>query len=168
MHYFLFDSQHPELSKFALFGPPCTQRVVWALERLNPIPTTRLIRGNVMPEHGCYRLARFKVGGSVSLQSSSQSDEYHYEPDHDLFKTVVCDLAETLSSPPSTVPEKQLLLRLARGSVWAVGASATTDMQALQVDGELREFGPYLGMAKLDLGTQYTKKSWWRFCSTKT
>ncbi len=157
MYIYLFDTEHPELRELLLMGPPCTQRVVAALERLTPIPTTRLIRGNVIPEHGCYRLARFKVGGKpesagkdIGLQVTGSESEY--QPDLELFKTVVCDLAETLSVSPSTISEQVLLQALARRALWAVGASVTSDQQALEVDADLRKFDPYFGMVKLDLG----------------
>jgi hypothetical protein len=163
MHLYLFDSQHVELKDLGLFGPPCTQRVVQALERLDPIPTMRLIRGKVIPEHACYRLARFRVGGKLTSEKPggvlSRKDEYAYEPNTELFKTIICDLAETLSASPSTVIEQELLMHLAHGCIWAVGSSGTSNEQALGVDAELREFGPYLGMTKLDLGNPIQRET---------
>ena len=161
MHQFLFNSHHPRLRDLAFYGPPCTQRVVKAIESLDPMPVTRLLWGNALPEHICYKLEKFKVGGPMTAKKPggviSRADEYHRKPDNDLFKLVVCDLAESLSAPPSTVAEDVLLLCLARGSLWAVGASDLTDEQALIVDRQLRDFLPYIGMTKIDLGNPLQK-----------
>lgn len=176
MHAFLFDAHHPDVNDLWAFGPPCTSRVVAAAERLPSLKPMRLIRGKIIPESICYDLGGFVVHGTtedaletsgddqpssgsllgmrhVSLSpGSARADQINYEPDEERFKTVICDLAETLSAQPSTVNEQELLVRLAQGLVWAVAPSGLADEQALIIDAELREFGPYLGMAKLDLG----------------
>ncbi len=149
MHFYLFDDQHPELKDRTWLGPTA-QRVVAVLERLDPVPTTRLIWGSVITHDGVYRLADLQIGGSSANNGGGGS--FSYQPDQELYKTVVCDLAETLTAPPSTAFQDQLLGCLARGSVWAVGSSTTTDDQALRVDAELRCFEPYLGMVRPDLG----------------
>jgi hypothetical protein len=156
MHQFLFNSQHPLLQDEMLYGPPCTKRVVEAIEALSPMPTTRLLWGNALPEHSCYKLARFKAGGKAEISSKSgvetRTDEYHYEPDNDLFKVIICDLAETMATPPSTAREEIILNNLANGSLWTVGASHLANEQALLVDAALKNFPPYIGMSVIDLG----------------
>lgn len=44
MYAYLFVDHHPEPKDLALIGPPCTQRAVAALERLDSVPTMRLKR----------------------------------------------------------------------------------------------------------------------------
>lgn len=179
MHAFLFDGYHPDLDSI-IFGPPCTRRVVDALESLDPVPLTRLIRGKVIPEVLCYDVASFSLGGKFGEEKiapnadsntaafeeeplagmeyvshstvSGTSHQISYGPDQDRFKTVVADMAETLSATPSTTLESEMLLHLGRGLVWAIVTSGTTLTQAVEIDSNIRGFGPYLGMAALDLG----------------
>jgi hypothetical protein len=54
MHVFLFDEDHPELRKQG-DATPCAQVVVAALEHLDPVPTTQLIRGAVIVYADAYR-----------------------------------------------------------------------------------------------------------------
>lgn len=150
MFAFLFDSNDPSLD--SEYGPPCTSRVVQAIERLSPVPCTQILWGDILFGFLAYDIERVSTGPKKLGELESTSTEIRYTGNRDMHVTLVCDLAETLTVAPSTTNETKLMRTLAQSVVWAIVTPSLIASEALEVDQQLKGFGPYLGVAALDPG----------------
>ncbi|MGI9416928.1 MAG: hypothetical protein ACR2RA_03705, partial [Geminicoccaceae bacterium] len=104
MYAFLFNSQHSYFADEPFYGPACVSVVVQELEKLDPIPKTQIVRGDMTPWQLSYRISEIELGDNSGAPKSNyaqsslsvKTDRISQEPDYELFKTVICDLAETL------------------------------------------------------------------------
>lgn len=154
MFAFMFDARHPKHDD-PIYGPGCTSKVVAGIEALRPIPSTQLLRGEIVFGFLVYNMAEISTGPSEVSHSSGISSTVttiSYEGNEDLNLTLICDLAETLSQEPSTVSEDDVMIKLARGAIWCVVTPNISLEQAIAVDKSIYGFLPYMGMAVLDGG----------------
>lgn len=154
MFAFLFNAQHESIDD-PVYGPHCTSKVVAGIEALDPIPASQLLRGEIVFGFLVYKIAKVSTGpsglpdyggGPTNVKTIS------YAGNEELNLTLICDLAETLSQPPSTVAQDDVMLTLARSAIWCIVTPSLSLEQAIGVDNHIRGFAPYMGMAALDLG----------------
>lgn len=154
MFAFLFNAQHESIDD-PVYGPHCTSKVVAGIEALDPVPATQLLRGEIVFGFLVYNIAKVSTGPSDLPDFGSGPTNVKtisYKGNKDLNLTLICDLAETLSQPPSTVAQDDVMLTLARSAVWCIVAPSISLDQAIEVDRHIQEFAPYMGMSALDLG----------------
>ena len=100
MFAYFFDEDHPELE--AIFGPQCASKIVGAIERMSPVPSTRLLVGGLVHNLLVYDVEKITLGGSTS---GSFERAQHSLPNYDRRLSIICDLAETLTEGATSFTE---------------------------------------------------------------
>lgn len=150
MYAFLFDENHPDMD--AIFGPQCASAVIGAVEQIEPMPRTLILTGSLLHDSICYRLDEIFHEPKDSNTPASGSSGHKLNPDYDIRRAIICDLAETMSIPPSSFSEEGLLNCLASKHIWVVGTPHLSESNVQSIHAELTYFGPYLGLVVFDVG----------------
>lgn len=153
MYAFLFDEDHADLREKAFVGPPCTSRVVQAIEPHIRHPM-QVLRGAIVAHTHAYRTAEITLGARLDAGESSMratSDTFSRKADMRIQAVLIGELYESLFDASRIVDRDQLLAALMKCTVWVVGATPLDDSAARQVHESLAGFGPYLGYAQIDL-----------------
>ena len=149
MFAFLFDEDHSDNEVF--FGPQFASKIIGAIERFAPVPETRLLMGGLVHNLLVYEVSSVILEGN-SAENLRLERSHNSEPNYNRRLSIICDLAETLSTTDSSFDENQILEFLARKNIWVVVAPALTAVQAREVHAAIAEFGPYLGYSSIDEG----------------
>jgi hypothetical protein len=150
---FFFDEDHPDNEMF--FGPQFASRIIAPIEMMRPIPHTRLLTGSLLHNMLVYEVESISLGDTEDASEphlGRQTRAQHSMPNYERRATVVCDLAETLTSNQSSFTEHELLRHLAQKNIWVVLTPNISGAQACEIHKSIGAFGPYLGYASIELG----------------
>lgn len=150
MTAFLFDENHKDLESF--FGIQCARIIIEAIEEMDYFPISMFLRGSLLHARYCYELEE------VTLRSNNKDNKFiaslsssqKYMPNLDHYRTVVCDLAETMCCSGSSIAEEDLQMALARKNIWAIVLPNLADKHLEIIAERLRPFSPFLGWVKID------------------
>lgn len=150
MTAFFFDEDHPAMG--GIFGPQCASFIISVIESLPNFPAKPLLRGALLHTKYCYKTSevtlRGKEKGGFCISSKSSSE--HLKPDMGHFRTIICDLAETMSMSGSSMPEDKLQAVLAQRNIWVVVVQGLPEEHRPKIEKSLGSFGPFLGWVKVD------------------
>lgn len=153
MFAFFFDEDHPENA--SPFGPQFASKIIATVERMVPIPETRLLTGGLLHNSLVYEVERIVLGerklGETNSRLGTQTRTQHSLPNYDRRISIICDLAETLSGDQSSL-EEEILHHLASKNIWVIVTPNLSEVQARAVHESISDFGPYLGYAAIDPG----------------
>lgn len=162
MFAFFFDEDHPDNE--SPFGPQFASKIIVAVERMVPVPETRLLTGALLHNLLVYEVDQISFGANSSNKASKNSSHdrsQHSVPNYDRRLSIVCDLAETLSGEESSFAEEEVLLHLARKNIWIIFTPHLSAAQARAVHDEIAQFGPYLGYSAVDDGNPLHRRLFW-------
>lgn len=145
---FLFDKEHSHLGY--IYGPPCVEALLKALESVPNDVSTLILRGDLLIHMLAYQISGIS---SSSSQSTYNSISTSYEGNRDRYLTMVCDIVEALGEQRSNFGNNDLLLKFGRGAVWVLTLTSVSSEAANLIHDELKNFDPYLGFAQIDLGS---------------
>ena len=132
---FLFDADHDRLG--SVYGPPCTGRVVRAVQRLSSTPSTRIQRGDLLLHNLAYDLGKVTVGKTKSGRRQTSST---MKGNKDRYFLAICDFVQSLLEEFHTVSENDLLMAIPRRRIWMVVLPSISITQARQVDKAIRSY----------------------------
>lgn len=151
---FLFDEDHPESD--VVCGPQFAAKIIAPIEKMNPVPQTRVLRGGLVHNTMVYQVDRVVLGEKEAHGSRPPGGRIdraqHSSPNYDRRLSIVSDLAETLSVGQSSFSEEEIWEHLARKNIWAIVTPTLSTPQAQAIHRSIVGFGPYLGYAQIDLG----------------
>ncbi|WP_312686478.1 DUF6883 domain-containing protein [Brevundimonas nasdae] len=156
LYVFLFDEDHPELNGQMFIGPPCTSRVVRAIEPEIKKPL-QILRGGIVAHIHAYRTAEIGIGAQAAEEEGLRvtSDTIHRKPDMRIQSVLIGELYENLFNASRIVDRDRLLTALMKCSIWSVGVFPISLLMAERVHAKILEFEPYLGFAEVDLGNPF-------------
>lgn len=148
MFAFLFDEDHPDMP--FIFGPTCASFIVRTLEG---IAECHLLVGSLLHSSLAYSLEELeytkpKSEGSGIIYGGTK---HKMTADINLFKSIICDLAEALACPIPAMSEDDLLSILGKKNIWLVVASGISWEHAKSVHQGALSFSPYLGFVGPDV-----------------
>lgn len=111
---------------------------------------TQVLRGDLSPHLLAYKIS--SVSTEKSLIDGVRSISHGMSPDMELYKLILCDLAESFKIGWHTVDTIRLPFELARKSIWTIVLPSIAQEAAEEVDGRTKNFGPYLGATAIDTG----------------
>lgn len=149
---FFFNADHESLDMF--YGPQCNEQVVRALEGLDTLPRTRILRGDLLP----YTLATELVSVKAEPKGSTRSISRKIRYDMDLYKLAVCEFCDSLRNRWCTTDEQAFLISVAQNRVWTLVLPTLTHDETVQIDGQVKGFVPYLGACEIDRGNPLQMK----------
>src|SRR5436853_641974 len=136
---FFFDEDHPENAM--PFGPQFASKIIVPIERMDPVPETRLLTGGLLHNMLVYEVEGITLGGSKIVDDKPRlgvpERAQHSVPNHDRRLSIICDLAETLSESQSSFTEEEILKHLARKNIWVIVTLNLSAAQALAVHGSV-------------------------------
>lgn len=144
---FFFNADHESLGN--VYGPPCTGRLLEALERLDQPYPTQILKGDLLTHSLAYDIERVSVTKGKDKRRTTGAT---YRPNMDRYKLILCELADSLAVGLHTIKPTQFLYSLAHHRIWTlVGVSISPD-HVSQLEDFLSPFSPYLGLAEIDTG----------------
>lgn len=137
-------------------GPPCTSRVVRAIEPKITKPI-QILRGGIVSHIHAYRTAEIGIGAQAAEREGLRvtSDTIHRKPDMRIQSVLTGELYENLFDESRIVDRDKLLNALLKCSIWCVGAFPISLSLAQHVHSTILDFDPYIGFAKIDLGNPF-------------
>ncbi len=119
--------------------------VVRTLETIHEPISTQVLIGNILAYDISSVSAKNTMTGSRSISTS-------YKPNMERYQLVICDLADSLSGPISTIETNSFIANMSRYKIWTIVLTRITKNQAIKIDNNLKTFEAYLGLAQIDTG----------------
>lgn len=143
---FFFNGKHETLGME--YGPPCTSRIIKAIENSKAEVRTQVLRGDLLPHDIAYKISSV----AVEKQRNGRSVTHTMSPDMELYKLVLCDFADSLKHGWCTVDVKEFPYVMARNRIWTIVLPTISEEVAQEIDASLKTFPPYLGATSVDTG----------------
>lgn len=145
---FFFNANHSTLS--SLYGPPCTSQVLTAISSSSLTVNTQILRGDLLPHMLAYRISAVSTKELATGRSRSVGRQMAH--DKDLYKLILCDLADSFDTDWHSLDLQSFPFEMAQNPVWTIVLPSISNELALFIDKSVRDFPSYLGATAIDTG----------------
>ena len=145
---FFFNADHSSLDM--LYGPPCTSKLISAMERSKSNIDTHILRGDLLPHTLAYKPT--KVSTQICSADGTTTIQHSMSPDMELYKTILCDLSDSLQLNWCTINSIKFPFQIASKRIWTNVLTTISQEVAQEIDEKLKCFKPYIGATQIDTG----------------
>ena len=137
------------------FDGEVAYRAIFTELLLHTRPAVELRVGTLLPQLLAYRMSGItpQVPGSPMPSYGQQ-----LRPDKALFATMATDLAESCCTLWHDLNSNELIVAMARGSVFAVTIVGLSEALTKALSARLRKIPAYLGACEIDLGNPWVRR----------